>query len=271
MARTYQELVGIARLENFDPRAGWASKNAGSPLRIPVGYTDDDAPVHIELSRFHSLDDHCMAVGDTSDLVETIAYTLRLYRNNQDLAVLAVKGNSDRDTFDGLEGHCSGVVRPDLSPGARTAWRLGQVLSGEIDRRREALEQAEVTNISDYQKLNPDHRFPELFVVFDDPAWLLDGDDITEVWQDLQQHGHLLAIRFIVAIPYPEWERLDPKHFQGITPRFTVGLTGHQTANVFSTEVPDETPPKGQAYLLNDNNQPIRFHTVSAREHYKLH
>lgn len=121
MARTYQELVGIARLENFDPRAGWASKNAGSPLRIPVGYTDDDAPVHIELSRFHSLDDHCMAVGDTSDLVETIAYTLRLYRNNQDLAVLAVKGNSDRDTFDGLEGHCSGVVRCVISGG----WYLG--------------------------------------------------------------------------------------------------------------------------------------------------
>lgn len=269
MARTYQELLGIGRLEDFDPRPGWANKNAGSPLPIPIGYTDDDTPVNFELSRFHGLDDHYMAVGDTSDLIETIAYTLLLRRNNQDLAVLAVKGNSESDTFDSLEKYSSGVVRPDLSPGARTAWRLAQVLSGEIDRRRKALEQADVANISDYQKLNPDHRFPELFVVFDDPTWLLDGDDITEVWQDLQKHGHHLAIRFIVAIPYTEWERLDPKHFHGITPRFTVGLTGQQNANIFGTEVPDGTLPKGQAYLLNDNNQPVRFHTVSAREHYK--
>ncbi|WP_131806872.1 hypothetical protein [Mycobacteroides abscessus] len=166
--------------------------------------------MNIELSRFHGLDDHYMAVGNTSDLIETIAYTLLLRRDNQDLAVLAVKGNPESDTFASLEENSSGVVRPDLSPGARTAWRLGQVLSGEIDRRRKALEQAEVTNISDYQKLNPDHRFPELFVVFDDPTWLLDGDDITEVWQDLQQHGHLLAIRFIIAIPYPEWEGSTP-------------------------------------------------------------
>lgn len=269
MARTYYELLDIEHLENFDPRAGWANKNAGSPLPVPVGYTDDNTPVHLELSRFHGLDDHYMAVGDTSELIETIACTLLVRRNNQDLAILAVKGSPETDTFDTFEGHCSGVVKPDPTPGARTAWRLSQVLSGEMERRRAVLEQAGVSNISDYQKLDPDHRYPELFVVFEDPTWLLDGNDISQAWQDLQRDGHRLAIRLIIAIPYSSWERLSPTLFEAIAPRITVGLTGQQSAVVFGTEVPDGPLPKGQAYILDEDKQLIRFHTVSARERYK--
>lgn len=278
MAKTFFELLGIGRIEDFDPRSGWASGGAGSALPVPVGYTDDDRTVEIDMGRFQGLDDHYLAVGEpaagVSDLLETIAYALTVRRSGRDLSVMAIKGSPDSETFDGFEKsqHCSGVVNPhDDLPSTLTVSRLTQALAGEIHRRREALKSIGASNISEYQKRTESQSgatiIPETFVVIENATWLF-GDDFNQIWRALITDGHDLAIRLLVGVPYSTWDRLGRDHFEGIAPRFTAGLTGHEASKVFDTDVPDAPLPAGQAYMLDESHQPLRFHLVSVRAPY---
>lgn len=275
MAKNLFELLGIHRAEDFDPEMHWAGKDPGSTLAVPVGYANDDSGVEIEMSRFHGLDDHFLAVGEpaagTTMLLEAIAFVLTLRREPDDLQVLAVQGAPTSRAFDWLKrtSHCAGLVHPTDDDG-NTAWRLSEVLIGEMLRRREAIESADVTNISDYQqKFASGHDFPELFVVVEDVTWLLADEHFRRVWRDLRVDGHRLAIRLVVGAPYTTWNTLGSNVFASIAARFAVGLTSAQSSAVFGTEVPDRALEAGQAYLLDGNRMPVPFHLVSIWEQHR--
>lgn len=277
MAKDYFELLGLKRIEDYNPAAEWADRNAGSPLPILVGSDDAGTPVEIDLSRFRGIDDHYLVVGDATrlpELMKTIACGLTIRRSPEDLMVLPVEASRDGTTFvDVVSHHNGGIVKPGPDP-ARTAARLAQVMAGQIKQRRAALQASGAANISEYQQqVNPRDAgepgwFPELFILIEDVTWLA-GTSFDPTWRVLREEGHTLAIRLIVGVPYSTWQRLGPEHFTGITPRFALGLSARQAATVLQAEIPDNMPASVAAYVVTDAGEVVHFEVVSVDEPYR--
>ncbi|MCT7372110.1 FtsK/SpoIIIE domain-containing protein [Mycolicibacterium llatzerense] len=254
-------------LLGFDPATAdfdtlWANEAPASTVDVPIGVDQNGRKVSIDFGRFAGLDDHHLIVAapghGTTGLLKILLLGL-MYRRSprfHNFFVIEGKPAAEYRDFDGVP-HLVGRV-DQRDDGELTTDRLAQVLAGEIDRRRAGFAAVGVTNLSDYQTRTAGVEefdgvetpwLPELYIIIDNVSWLL-GTDFDAINQVIKTDGHALGIKLIMATPWDTWSRTEASgYFDGLAPRFALGLTAAQVRGVFGSDVPDSLRTPGQAYV----------------------
>lgn len=276
----YFSLLGFSGPDEFDPDIHWAGETPNSPVEVPVGVDADGQKVSFDFSRFAGLDDHHLVVAEpgsgTTTLLRTLITGLSYRRSPGFHGYLVVEGKPDGEYSD-IESwpHSSGRVKPgDGEEG--TGRRLTQWLAGEIARRRACFEAIGAIDISDYQAKTAVNEkstnsaetswLPEFYVIIDNVTWLV-GSEFDAIYHAIRFDGNILGIKLIMATPWETWVRLqEADYFDGIAPRFALGLNSAQASQLFGQDLPHDLITPGDAYLRALDGRLIRFTVTSAGE-----
>ncbi|CPW79335.1 cell division protein FtsK [Mycobacteroides abscessus] len=276
MTNNYFALLGINRPEDLRLETQWgADEGPNSPVDVPVGRDRAGQTLSFNFSRFAGTDDHHLIVAapgaGTTTLLRALTTGLRVRRSPRfhNLFIIEGKPRGEYRDFAATPGIVGRVDPRD--DGTQTAWRLGQVLVGEIERRRAVIEAAGAAGFSDYQMRTRDVHdvdeveipwLPELYIVVDNIDWLV-GTDFDDVLPAIRADGNALGIKLIIGTSYDTWSRLNADdYFDNVTPRFTLGLTAQQSSSVFGADVSEDLINPGEAYLHTHDGTRTRFTVV---------
>jgi DNA segregation ATPase FtsK/SpoIIIE, S-DNA-T family len=269
---TFFDLHGVDGPQ-FDPQSIWLEKASTGTLTIPIGVDPEGSPVVLDFTRWTSLDDHVAVVGapdaGTTTVLRAVMLGLSLSRSPDPINLIVAEGKPGVSEYADAPDlpHCVGHVTFTGDETGRLARRLATALIGEVDRRKELLRAAGVTNLDDYRQaskmrsaLQP---LPDTFVILDDITWLQPGFDAA--LGSLVDGGHRLGLRLVVGIPYPEWETLSRSGVSdGFSARVAVGLSKQQASSVLAPDVPDDVTTAGQGYFTHLGGHPVRVALLSA-------
>ncbi|GHA94207.1 type VII secretion protein EccCa [Streptomyces clavifer] len=172
-------LLGIDDVARLDLPRLWAPRDEHAFLRVPIGISDTHEPVLLDLKDSSELGmgPHGLCVGAAgsgrSELLRSLILALVTTHPPEDLALLLID-HEDGETFApfSMLPHVAGVIT-DLENETGLIERVDAALVGEVNRRRQALEDAgDITDIAEYAALRAGARpelepLPHLFVVID--------------------------------------------------------------------------------------------------------
>ncbi|MBS4728058.1 type VII secretion protein EccCa [Mycobacterium sp. SM1] len=220
VATEWHQLVGAASVEEVTPRR-WRmfADTDRDRLRIPFGHelkTGDVIYLDIKEGAEFGAGPHGMLIGTTgsgkSEFLRTLILSLVATHHPDQVNVLLTdfKGGS---TFLGMERlpHTTAVVT-NMEEEAELVSRMGEVLTGELDRRQSILRQAgmqvgaagALSGVAEYEK----HRergadlppLPTLFVVVDEFAELLaNHPDFIGLFDRICRVGRSLRVHLLLA------------------------------------------------------------------------
>ena len=220
VATEWHEIVGAQSVEEVTP-ARWRmfTDTDRDRLRIPFGHelkTGDVMYLDIKEGAEFGAGPHGMLIGTTgsgkSEFLRTLILSLAATHHPDQINLLLTdfKGGS---TFLGMEKlpHTAAVVT-NMEEEAELVSRMGEVLSGELDRRQSILRQAGIqvgaagalSGVAEYEK----HRergadlppLPTLFVVVDEFAELLQNHpDFIGLFDRICRVGRSLRVHLLLA------------------------------------------------------------------------
>lgn len=220
VATEWHEIVGAQSIEEVTP-ARWRmfTDTDRDRLRIPFGHelkTGDVMYLDIKEGAEFGAGPHGMLIGTTgsgkSEFLRTLILSLAATHHPDQINLLLTdfKGGS---TFLGMEKlpHTAAVVT-NMEEEAELVSRMGEVLSGELDRRQSILRQAGIqvgaagalSGVAEYEK----HRergadlppLPTLFVVVDEFAELLQNHpDFIGLFDRICRVGRSLRVHLLLA------------------------------------------------------------------------
>ena len=220
VATEWHQLVGAQSVEEVTP-ARWRmfADTDRDRLRIPFGHelkTGDIMHLDIKEGAEFGAGPHGMLIGTTgsgkSEFLRTLILSLAATHHPDQVNLLLTdfKGGS---TFLGMEKlpHTAAVVT-NMEEEAELVSRMGEVLSGELDRRQSILRQAGIqvgaagalSGVAEYEK----HRergadlapLPTLFVVVDEFAELLQNHpDFIALFDRICRVGRSLRVHLLLA------------------------------------------------------------------------
>jgi type VII secretion protein EccCa len=220
VATEWHQLVGAQAIEEVTPsRWRMFSDTDQDRLRIPFGHelkTGDVMYLDIKEGAEFGAGPHGMLIGTTgsgkSEFLRTLILSLAAthHPNQINLLLTDFKGGS---TFLGMERlpHTAAVVT-NMEEEAELVSRMGEVLTGELDRRQSILRQAgmqvgaagALSGVAEYEK----HRergadlpaLPTLFVVVDEFAELLQNHpDFIALFDRICRVGRSLRVHLLLA------------------------------------------------------------------------
>ncbi|MBM7366789.1 type VII secretion protein EccCa [Gordonia hydrophobica] len=275
-------LLGIPDAGGFTPQAGWRGRSGRDRLRVPIGYTPDGAPVHLDLkeSAHGGMGPHGLCIGATgsgkSELLRTLVLALIATHSPDELNLVLVdfKGGA---TFLGLEQsmHVAAVIT-NLEQELAMVDRMADALSGELNRRQELLRAAgNFANVTDYEDARaagaPLDPLPALFIVVDEFSELLaQKPEFADLFVAIGRLGRSLHIHLLLAS-----QRLEESRLRGLDSHlsYRIGLktfSANESRTVLGVPDAYHLPNSpGAAYLKCDSATPTRFNTcfVSGRYH----
>ncbi len=220
VATEWHEIVGAQSVEEVTP-ARWRmfTDTDRDRLRIPFGHelkTGDVMHLDIKEGAEFGAGPHGMLIGTTgsgkSEFLRTLILSLAATHHPDQINLLLTdfKGGS---TFLGMERlpHTAAVVT-NMEEEAELVSRMGEVLTGELDRRQSILRQAGIqvgaagalSGVAEYER----HRergadlppLPTLFVVVDEFAELLQNHpDFIQLFDRICRVGRSLRVHLLLA------------------------------------------------------------------------
>ncbi|GMA39342.1 type VII secretion protein EccCa [Mobilicoccus caccae] len=216
-------VLGVDRLEDFDPARSWRPGAPPDLLTVPVGCDADGEEVRLDLkeSGHGGVGPHGLLVGATgsgkSELLRSIVLGLAATHHPDDLAFVLVdyKGGA---TFAGLERlpHVAGVVT-NLGDDLGLVDRMHTALSGEITRRQQVLhDSGRLSDVYAHREARRrgevDQPLPHLLVVVDEFAELLTATpDLLDLFTTIGRIGRSIGVHQLLAS-----QRLDDGRLRGL-------------------------------------------------------
>lgn len=269
---SWQQLLGIPDVADFDPQTAWVPRTPRERLRVPIGVGADGSTVEIDLKEAaeNGMGPHGLCIGATgsgkSEFLRTLVLGLIATHSPAALNLVLVdfKGGA---TFLGLDRapHVAAVIT-NLSDELAMVDRMRDALAGEMNRRQELLRSAgNFANVSDYEKaraagadLTP---LPALFIVVDEFSELLSQQpEFADLFVAIGRLGRSLHMHLLLAS-----QRLEEGKLRGLDSHlsYRIGLktfSANESRTVLG--VPDAyhlpaTP--GSGYLKCDSAEIVRF------------
>ena len=282
----WQDLVGIGDLASYTPADRWNSRSPYDRLRVPIGTTATDVPLDLDIKEAaeKGMGPHGLCIGATgsgkSEFLRTVALGMMARHSPEELnlALIDFKGGA---TFAGLEPapHVAAVIT-NLSDKVALVARMRDALTGEMNRRQEALRRAgNLDGIGAYDRarragaqLAP---LPVLFVIVDEFSELLSQHpDFADVFVAIGRLGRSLGMHLLLAS-----QRLEEGRLRGLESHLSYRvclktLSVNESRLVLGTSDAYELPSApGAAYLRVGTDALIRFQTayVSGPCNAKIH
>ncbi len=268
----WQGLLGIGDLASYSPTDSWTRRNPHDRLRVPIGTTDMGAPLELDIKEAaeQGMGPHGLCIGATgsgkSEFLRTVALGMITRHSPEELnlAPIDFKGGA---TFSGLEPapHVAAVIT-NLSDKAAMVARMRDALTGEMNRRQEALRLAgNLDGIGAYNgirragaRLAP---LPVLFIIVDEFSELLSQHpDFADVFVAIGRLGRSLGMHLLLAS-----QRLDEGRLRGLESHLSYRvclktLSANESRLVLGTSDAHELPSApGAAYLRVGTDGLIRF------------
>lgn len=287
VATEWHQLVGAQSVEEVTP-ARWrmyADKDRDR-LRIPFGHerkTGNIMYLDIKEGAEFGGGPHGMLIGTTgsgkSEFLRTLILSLVAMHHPDQVNLLLTdfKGGS---TFLGMEKlpHTAAVIT-NMAEEAELVSRMGEVLTGELDRRQTLLRQAGITvgatgalsGVAEYEKyrergadLAP---LPTLFVVVDEFAELLQSHpDFIALFDRICRVGRSLRVHLLLATQSLQTggariDKLEPNLTYRIALRTT---SSHESKSVIGTPEAQYITNKesGVGFLRVGMEDPVKFSTL---------
>jgi type VII secretion protein EccCa len=287
VATEWHQLVGAKSVEEVTP-ARWrmfADKDLDR-LKIPFGHqlkTGEVMYLDIKEGAEFGGGPHGMLIGTTgsgkSEFLRTLILSLVAMHHPDQVNLLLTdfKGGS---TFLGMEKlpHTAAVIT-NMAEEAELVGRMGEVLTGELDRRQNLLRQAGIqvgatgalSGVAEYEKyrergadLKP---LPTLFVVVDEFAELLQSHpDFVGLFDRICRVGRSLRVHLLLATQSLQTggariDKLEPNLTYRIALRTT---SSHESKSVIGTPEAQYITNKesGVGFLRVGMEDPIKFSTL---------
>jgi S-DNA-T family DNA segregation ATPase FtsK/SpoIIIE len=274
-ASGWQDLVGIGDLASYTPTDRWNGRSPHHRLRVPIGTTATDAPLELDIKEAaeKGMGPHGLCIGATgsgkSEFLRTVALGMMARHSPEELnlALIDFKGGA---TFAGLEPapHVAAVIT-NLSDKAALVARMRDALTGEMNRRQEALRLAgNLDGIAAYDRARRAGarlaRLPVLFIIVDEFSELLSQHpDFADVFVAIGRLGRSLGMHLLLAS-----QRLDEGRLRGLESHLSYRvclktLSANESRLVLGTSDAYELPgAPGAAYLRVGTDELIRFQTA---------
>ena len=271
----WQDLLGICDLASYTATDCWNSRSPRDRLRVPIGTTTMGASLELDIKEAaeKGMGPHGLCIGATgsgkSELLRTVAVGMMVRHSPEalNLALIDFKGGA---TFAGLEPapHVAAVIT-NLSDKAALVARMRDALTGEMNRRQEALRSAgNLDGIAAYDRarqagaqLAP---LPVLFIIVDEFSELLSQHpDFADVFVAIGRLGRSLGMHLLLAS-----QRLDEGRLRGLESHLSYRvclktLSANESRIVLGTTDGYELPSTpGAAYLRVGTDELIRFQTA---------
>lgn len=287
VATEFYQLVGAKSVEDITP-ARWkmfADKDLDR-LKIPFGHqlkTGEIMTLDIKEGAEFGGGPHGMLIGTTgsgkSEFLRTLILSLVsiTHPDQVNLLLTDFKGGS---TFLGMENlpHTAAVIT-NMAEEAELVGRMGEVLTGELDRRQNLLRQAGIqvgatgalSGVAEYEKyrergadLKP---LPTLFVVVDEFAELLQSHpDFVGLFDRICRVGRSLRVHLLLATQSLQTggariDKLEPNLTYRIALRTT---SSHESKSVIGTPEAQYITNKesGVGFLRVGMEDPVKFSTL---------
>jgi DNA segregation ATPase FtsK/SpoIIIE, S-DNA-T family len=279
----WQHLVGIGDLASRTPTDWWNSRSPRERLRVPIGTTATDAPLELDIKEAaeKGMGPHGLCIGATgsgkSEFLRTVVLGMMVRHSPEELnlALIDFKGGA---TFAGLAPapHVAAVIT-NLSDKAALVARMRDALTGEMNRRQEALRLAgNLDGIAAYDRVRragaPLAPLPVLFIIVDEFSELLSQHpDFADVFVAIGRLGRSLGIHLLLAS-----QRLDEGRLRGLESHLSYRvclktLSANESRLVVGTADAYELPSTpGAAYLRVGTDGLIRFQTAYVSGPYDL-
>jgi type VII secretion protein EccCa len=293
VATEFHQLVGAHSVEEITP-ARWRmfTDKDRDRLRIPFGHelkTGEVMYLDIKEGAEFGGGPHGMLIGTTgsgkSEFLRTLILALVAMHHPDQVNLLLTdfKGGS---TFLGMEKlpHTTAVVT-NMAEEAELVSRMGEVLTGELDRRQTILRQAGIqvgaagalSGVAEYEKyrergadLAP---LPTLFVVVDEFAELLQSHpDFIDLFDRICRVGRSLRVHLLLATQSLQTggariDKLEPNLTYRIALRTT---SSHESKSVIGTPEAQYITNKesGVGFLRVGMEDPVKFSTLYTGGNY---
>lgn len=269
--RSYFDVLGISDLDTWDPRETWKANAEDSHFEIPVGFkmaedgtiTDELATLDFGEGSVFGSGPHGTIQGITgsgkSFLLTGIVLTLCCLfgPDKLNLILMDFKGGA---TFPGFEDlpHVTANIT-DLTNEEELVARAGEVIDGELQRRKEFLRAAgNVKDIVDYRKLrakDPDKYppLPELIIFIDEfREFMYNHKEYLKILTRVGSLGRSLGVHIIPCSQF-----IDATLLAELLEHLTFGISlrsnnAHASRTVVKTDAPlylDASKDRGQAIM----------------------
>ncbi|MGU3292766.1 type VII secretion protein EccCa [Williamsia sp. M5A3_1d] len=265
-------LIGVPDAAAIEPDRVWRPRTPRDRLRVPVGVTEDGAPLEIDIKEAaeNGMGPHGLCIGATgsgkSEFLRTLVLSMVTTHAPESLNLILVdfKGGA---TFLGLDElpHVAAVIT-NLEDELAMVDRMRDALAGEMNRRQELLRSSgNFANVGEYEKaringatLDP---LPALFIVVDEFSELLSQKpDFAELFVMIGRLGRSLQMHLLLAS-----QRLEEGKLRGLDSHlsYRIGLKTFSASESRAVlGVPDAyhlPAVPGSAYLKCDSQEPTRF------------
>ncbi|MXG25529.1 type VII secretion protein EccCa [Streptomyces sp. YIM 132580] len=219
----FTDLLNLGDAASIEVSRTWRPRSQAERLRVPIGVGEGGAPVMLDLKEAaqEGMGPHGLCVGATgsgkSELLRTLVLGLAVTHTSGTLNfVLAdFKGGA---TFAGMAQmpHVAAVIT-NLADDLTLVDRMGDSISGELNRRQEMLRDAgNYANIHDYEKARsagaPLQPIPSLVLVIDEFSELLTAKpDFIDMFVQIGRIGRSLGVHLLLAS-----QRLEEGRLRGL-------------------------------------------------------
>ncbi len=271
-AGVWSELTGVGDPARIDPDVLWQPRTKERRLRVPIGVDECGEPVELDIKEaaHDGMGPHGLCVGATgsgkSEFLRSLTLGLVATHPPEALNLVLVdfKGGA---TFLGFErlNHVAAVIT-NLADEAHLVARMGDALSGELNRRQQLLRAAgNVASVADYEAartrgsaLAP---LPTLFIVVDEFSELLSQHpDFVELFVAIGRVGRSLAMHLLLAS-----QRLEEGRLRGLETHLSYRIclktfSASESRAVLGTADAFDLPnTPGAAYLKTASGDLVRF------------
>ncbi|MGW3089947.1 type VII secretion protein EccCa [Streptomyces sp. NPDC001108] len=278
----FTDLLNLGDAASIDVGRTWRARSQAERLRVPIGVGEDGGPVMLDLKEAaqEGMGPHGLCVGATgsgkSELLRTLVLGLAVTHTSETLNfVLAdFKGGA---TFAGMARmpHVAAVIT-NLADDLTLVDRMGDSISGELNRRQEMLRDAgNHANIHDYEKARaagaPLEPIPSLVLVIDEFSELLTAKpDFIEMFVQIGRIGRSLGVHLLLAS-----QRLEEGRLRGLETclSYRIGLrtfsAGESRAALGVPDAYHLPNVPGSGYLKHGTDEMVRFKAAYVSEVYR--